>query len=295
MKRKRERPPSFQFYPKDFLADPNTRIMTFAERGVYIDLLSYCWIDGTISADLGELARLLQCEISFLETAWKTVGRCFCLDEKDGTRFYHKRLKLERVKQKLWRAKCSLGGKKSAGKRKHKKEIDGGKGSCDLLTRVVQLKGNTSSSSSIKRNTKEKREDEEEKPEPQISPKSESKIRFETFMQRYPKKIDRPAALIAWSRLQPDDEMLNQFLTAIDALKTTDNWTKDGGRWIPKAARFLEDRLWEEVVEEEERFYPGHEAPWNVAGLTPEESRRIAAEYAAKKNRTPKQTYPTAR
>jgi hypothetical protein len=38
-------PPSFQFYPGDFLSDLNVQSMTDEEVGIYIKALSHCWIE----------------------------------------------------------------------------------------------------------------------------------------------------------------------------------------------------------------------------------------------------------
>ena len=284
MPSKREKSPAFQFYPKDFLSDPNVIRMNYAEVGMYWFLISYAWLDGCcIPSDIGALARMLRVTPEVMSEAWKSMSMCWQPHLKDCTKLVHYRLLKEFKKQQKWTEKSAEGGRKSAAKRWNGKQLDRGKGGYKMVTEKGQPNGNIAFASSTPVTPLPPESENQENWEAQIVPKSESKIRFEIFMGKYPKKSDRPAALIAWSRLQPDDEMLNQILTAIDALRSTDDWTKDGGRWIPKAARFLEDRLWQEVAEEEERFYPGHEAPWNVAGLTPEESRRIAAEYAAKR------------
>ena len=36
--------PAFQWYPKDFIADIDVQIMTPEQRGAYIMLLSYAWL-----------------------------------------------------------------------------------------------------------------------------------------------------------------------------------------------------------------------------------------------------------
>lgn len=45
---KNHKPPSFQFYPQDFLADLNVTLMNMEERGAYITLLCHNWIEGAI-------------------------------------------------------------------------------------------------------------------------------------------------------------------------------------------------------------------------------------------------------
>ncbi|MDY6862817.1 MAG: DUF1376 domain-containing protein, partial [Thermodesulfobacteriota bacterium] len=132
--------PAFQFYPKDFVSDVNVVTMTMEERGVYITLLSHCWIEGCLKGG-SEMLQAICNNPSNWEKIWEKVSRCFY--EKDGI-FYHNRLEKEKIKQSEWREKSRLGGIKSGEKRKKSK---GG-------SRVVEPNGNSSSSSSssIKKN-----------------------------------------------------------------------------------------------------------------------------------------------
>jgi len=128
------KPPAFQFYPKDFLSDINVVAMNMEERGIYITLLSICWLEGWLPNGSTKLQRLCSNPLNWNES-WLNIKSCFC--EKDG-KLYHKRLQIEREKQLKWREKSMLGGKKSGEKRKKTK---GG-------STKRKPKGNTSSSSS---------------------------------------------------------------------------------------------------------------------------------------------------
>jgi uncharacterized protein YdaU (DUF1376 family) len=52
-------PPAFQMYATDTLANKEFRLMSFAERGVFITLYMECWVNGEMPADENQLARLL--------------------------------------------------------------------------------------------------------------------------------------------------------------------------------------------------------------------------------------------
>jgi len=135
--------PAFQFYPKDFLSDINVASMTMEERGIYITLLSYCWLEGCLKGG-SQVVEAICNHPENWDEIWDKVSQCFY--EKDG-KFYHKRLEEERKKQEEWREKSRLGGIKSG---KARRKFKGGLG-------VVEPKGNTSSSSSsIKKINKEK-------------------------------------------------------------------------------------------------------------------------------------------
>jgi len=113
----KEPSPAFQFYPKDFIADEHVAVMSMAERGVYISLLCFCWMQGSIPKDETLAGRLVGATPRDINGAVKTVLTRFLPDPSDPTRLIHKRLEAEREKQKEWRLKSSIGGKQSAAKR----------------------------------------------------------------------------------------------------------------------------------------------------------------------------------
>jgi len=101
-----DKPPAFQFYPKDFLSDINVSAMDMEERGIYITLLCYCWLEDGIP----KKSRMVK--------KWLKNGSplCDCFYEKDG-KLRNKRLDKERQKQIAWAKKSSKGGKISQKKR----------------------------------------------------------------------------------------------------------------------------------------------------------------------------------
>tara|TARA_B100000959_G_scaffold133241_2_gene139732 strand:+ start:2233 stop:3063 length:831 start_codon:yes stop_codon:yes gene_type:complete len=105
--------PAFQFYPEAFLSDENVQLMDYEERGIYITLLSHCWLEGSIPADPGKIVRLLKLG----EVDLAPILKCFMESEDDPERLINSRLDRERTKQFEWRKKCSKGGKASARKR----------------------------------------------------------------------------------------------------------------------------------------------------------------------------------
>lgn len=139
----KEAAPAFQFYAAEFLADENVRLMEVTEVGCYTMLLASCWIEGSIPADPEKMTALCK---GVKPT--KLVIDCFDYPSKNESRLMHPRLEVERNKQAKWRKKCAKGGKQSAHKRKHKKELSSEQGSLTTVPRVVEGYCNTSSSSS---------------------------------------------------------------------------------------------------------------------------------------------------
>lgn len=109
--------PAFQFYAAEYLADEDVQLMSLEEEGCYIRLLAYCWREGSIPSDLDKLSRLCK---GASTTAVRVVTGCFKQDATDSTRLLHKRLEVEREKQRQWREKSSRGGLKSAEVRANK-------------------------------------------------------------------------------------------------------------------------------------------------------------------------------
>ena len=70
---------------------------------------------------------------------------------------------------------------------------------------------------------------------------------FTAFWEAYPSKIDRESAWSAWKTLNPTVEIAREIMVSLQAWKKSGQWTEDGGRYIPKAAKFLSKGYWHRV------------------------------------------------
>lgn len=70
------------------------------------------------------------------------------------------------------------------------------------------------------------------------APASDGKA-FTSFWEAYPRKIDRESAWKAWVQLNPSPDLINTIMSALDAWKASGQWTDDGGRFVPKAEKWL--------------------------------------------------------
>ena len=68
---------------------------------------------------------------------------------------------------------------------------------------------------------------------------------FNKFWTSYPKKIGKGAAEKSWEKLKPP---LDVVLTAIESQRTTDQWSKDSGKFIPHPATWLNQKRWEDEI-----------------------------------------------
>jgi hypothetical protein len=71
---------------------------------------------------------------------------------------------------------------------------------------------------------------------------------FQTFWNAYPKKVCKAQAVKVFHKINPDTVLLEQILQAIEAQSRTEQWSKDGGQFIPNPAAWLNGRRWEDEV-----------------------------------------------
>lgn len=72
---------------------------------------------------------------------------------------------------------------------------------------------------------------------------------FDRFWEAYPKHTAKPKAAQAFARIKPDDELLRRMLAAIDRQRTSLQWTRDGGQFVPHPSTWLNGRRWEDDPE----------------------------------------------
>jgi hypothetical protein len=68
------------------------------------------------------------------------------------------------------------------------------------------------------------------------------------FWTAYPRKDAKADARTAWNKLNPADGLRQTILNNIRARKTTADWQKDGGQFVPYAATYLNRRRWEDEL-----------------------------------------------
>lgn len=88
------------------------------------------------------------------------------------------------------------------------------------------------------------------KKEPAPKPKGgkASERYFNEFWAEYPKKRSKQAALNAWKRLAPDKELYAKIMAALTEQKQSAEWRREGGRFIPYPATWLNGGCWDDEV-----------------------------------------------
>ena len=85
-----------------------------------------------------------------------------------------------------------------------------------------------------KRTREEKRREE----------KNIEETRFDEFWKTYPRKDSKATALKAFSKIAPDEQLFAKILAGVQRAVTSEQWRKDGGKFIPYAATWLNQERW---------------------------------------------------
>lgn len=71
---------------------------------------------------------------------------------------------------------------------------------------------------------------------------------FERFWQAYPRKMGKGDARAAWEQTKTIRPLTADLIKAVIVQKSTDDWTKEAGRYIPYPATWLRGERWEDVA-----------------------------------------------
>lgn len=82
-----------------------------------------------------------------------------------------------------------------------------------------------------------------------LNTNSNSKELFERVWSVYPKKVGKLAALKAFEKLNPTEEITQNIIFAIESSLKTPQWQENDGRYIPHAATFLNRESFEDAPE----------------------------------------------
>ncbi len=101
---------------------------------------------------------------------------------------------------------------------------------------------------------------------------------FDCFWSEYPKKRSKGQAEKTWAKIKPSEQLLAQMLDALERAKTSHDWTKEGGKFIPYPSTWLNAKGWEdEYTATEVNNYAKHQrntsGPSAFANREPQSNR----------------------
>jgi uncharacterized protein YdaU (DUF1376 family) len=212
----------FPLYCGDFLASNKIAIMTTEEIGAYVLLLCREWAD-------------VKCQLPIEEELLKKMARFSgdmtriraCFIEKDGY-LYNERLYSEwKLAKKITRER-TISGLKGAHSRWHSKRI------ANAIAKPIAKHGSSQSQSQS-----HKEEDICARWRDQAG----------VFWKAYPKRKGKGNVEKWFKAHQPTDELLAQMLLKIEELKTTPDWKKENGQFIPMPYTWLNGKRWDDEVQ----------------------------------------------
>jgi hypothetical protein len=76
---------------------------------------------------------------------------------------------------------------------------------------------------------------------------SQKDTAFDSFWSAYPKKVGKAYALKAWKKNHAAQH-IDKALKTIERMKATDQWQREGGRFIPNPATWINQGRWDDEV-----------------------------------------------
>jgi len=180
------RPPAFQFYPRDWL-DFRVQRMSYESQGIYLKLLCFMWADSKDQCSLPNDDKALSSALGISLQKWKSIKKELWFNgdpifvEKNG-KIFSKRLRKEALKQKDYREGQAEKGRKSGHARNLRRKQRLNNGSTVAPTGDEPKGNSSSSSSSSNKNEESLRKDSCSEPEKTASkPSPKINYNFESF------------------------------------------------------------------------------------------------------------------
>jgi hypothetical protein len=247
--------PAFQFYPADWRKDAALQSCSLGAQGLWVNLLciahecepyGHLTINGTpmTAAQIGRLVGLSAKEAQALLGELLEAGVASTTEH--GVIFSRRMVRDERLRNV--RAESGRLGGNPALVGSKVKQVDN---QTDNLALKQESTPSSSSSSSSSNNT----------PNPRKRGRAtvhEFPPGFEPLWVEYPKKAAKDAAAKAFARLAPDDALLARMMAAVRQQKRSEQWTKDGGAFVPNCSTWINGRRWEDELP----IAGGIEEPW---------------------------------
>jgi hypothetical protein len=101
--------------------------------------------------------------------------------------------------------------------------------------------------------------------DPRVADKA--KQLFDQFWVSYPKKRSKGRAEKAFQKIHPDEQLLARMISSIGRAKTSEEWKKENGRFIPHPATWLNDKGWEDEFDGKDNGSGGAGKKSKYAGI----------------------------
>ena len=239
----------YQFYIADYRKD--TAHLSRLEHSIYRDLIDWYYLDELpISKDMAFIERRLKLSTKSETQAFKNVIQDFFVEHDDG--YHHKKIDDEICE---YHKKCDVnsenGKKGGRPKRKITQTVSDGLANGKRTDSETKPKPKAISNQySVISNHESVISNHEtviniKDTTPPLPPKGGSD-EFEQFWQAYPKKVGIDKAEASFKKIKSLETVLPQILKALEWQKESDQWTRDGGQYIPLPTTYLNQGRWKD-------------------------------------------------
>lgn len=73
---------------------------------------------------------------------------------------------------------------------------------------------------------------------------------FNTFWTNYPRKVGKAKCEQWWNKHAPNSELSDKIIDSVEKYKQSSQWKRDNGEYIPHPYTFLNQRRWEDEIQE---------------------------------------------
>jgi hypothetical protein len=73
-----------------------------------------------------------------------------------------------------------------------------------------------------------------------------TKEMFDAFWREYPKRRAKGNAEKAFAKIKPSEQLFEAIMNGLKRAKTSEDWQKDNGKYIPHPATWLNGKRWED-------------------------------------------------
>ena len=214
--------PAILFYTADYLT--GTRLMTYEQKGKYMDLLCLQHQQGALSE---------QDMLAICGEYDERIFSKFVLTE-DG-KYINERMEEERAKRQRYSQSRSDNGKKGGRPKKHMESI--------CLTYEKH-----SENENININKDVFISESKDKDLHSSNENNKYLDRFARFWSAYPKKVGKGDAEKRFLKLKPSEELTEQMIRAVEAQKKSAQWVRDNGQYVPNPSTWLNQERWRDEL-----------------------------------------------
>ena len=230
--------PFFKFFPSDWVSESSLRVCSLAARGFWIEMLCIMWTSdsrGYLQMNGNpvtpeQLARMTGCsqdEASHHLQELETAG-VFSRDRR-GIIYSRRILKDEQEREETYE--------------RVKKHRSNGECNESVTAVVTPLKQECNGKVTGIFQKSDVRCQKSDSIPPH--PPSEETPEFQKFWECYPKKLGKGAARTSFKKMKCES-VIDRIIASVESQKSSEQWKKDEGRYIPFPATWLNQSRWED-------------------------------------------------